>query len=100
MALDAQLAIIGGFRGTARVVTAAAIIMTSFIFGGDAVVNQSDWGSPSAYSPTLPRRMTFVPAVRALLGDHAWRLPRTPERLLRKLDIEGESLKTHRPTWH
>jgi putative drug exporter of the RND superfamily len=37
-------------------------------------------------------RLTLVPAVMALLGRHAWRLPRRVERLLPDVDIEGEAL--------
>src|SRR3712207_9475200 len=36
-------------------------------------------------------RMTLVPAVMALLGRHAWRLPARLGRLLPDLDIEGRS---------
>jgi RND superfamily putative drug exporter len=37
-------------------------------------------------------RMTLVPAVMALLGRNAWRLPKRLGRLLPDLDIEGEQL--------
>lgn len=37
-------------------------------------------------------RMTFVPAVMALLGDKAWWLPRWLDQLLPTFDIEGEVL--------
>ncbi|MFD6191116.1 hypothetical protein [Streptomyces sp. NPDC060275] len=37
-------------------------------------------------------RMTLVPAVLALLGRRAWRLPRWLDRLVPDLDIEGERL--------
>lgn len=37
-------------------------------------------------------RMTLVPAVMALLGRKAWRLPRRLERLVPEVDIEGEGL--------
>lgn len=36
--------------------------------------------------------MTFVPAVLALLGDRAWRLPDWLDRVLPVLDVEGETL--------
>jgi uncharacterized membrane protein YdfJ with MMPL/SSD domain len=43
-------------------------------------------------------RMTLVPAVMALLGRSAWRLPKRVGRLLPDLDIEGEQLmKTLKP---
>ena len=37
-------------------------------------------------------RMTLVPAVLALLGDRAWKLPRWLDRILPDVDIEGEKL--------
>jgi RND superfamily putative drug exporter len=38
-------------------------------------------------------RMTLVPAAMALLGRRAWALPRTLDRVLPKVDIEGEQLE-------
>lgn len=37
-------------------------------------------------------RLTLVPAVMALLGRSAWRLPHRMERALPDVDIEGEQL--------
>src|SRR5699024_12325471 len=37
-------------------------------------------------------RMTLVPAVLALLDRHAWWLPGWMDRLLPKVDVEGEGL--------
>ncbi|MER5667476.1 hypothetical protein, partial [Streptomyces mirabilis] len=39
-------------------------------------------------------RMAFVPAVLALLGKTAWWMPRWLDRILPKVDVEGEAL-TH-----
>jgi RND superfamily putative drug exporter len=36
--------------------------------------------------------MTLVPAVMALLGDRAWKLPRRLGRIVSNVDIEGEQL--------
>jgi RND superfamily putative drug exporter len=96
----ARQSIISGFRGSARVVTAAAIIMISvfgsFIFGGDAVVKSIGLGLAfGVLADAFLVRMTLVPAVLALLGDRAWKLPRALERLLPNVDIEGESLQTN-----
>jgi putative drug exporter of the RND superfamily len=96
----ATRSIVSGFRGSARVVTAAAIIMTSvfgsFIFGGDAVVKSIGLGLAfGVLADAFLVRMTLVPAVLALLGDRAWKLPRALDRLLPNIDIEGESLQTH-----
>ena len=37
--------------------------------------------------------MTMVPAVLALVGKHAWYIPRWLDRALPDLDIEGTSLR-------
>ena len=36
--------------------------------------------------------MTLIPAAMYLLGDWAWKLPSWLDRLLPKVDIEGEGL--------
>ena len=37
--------------------------------------------------------MTLIPAVMALLGERAWWLPRWLDRLLPRVDVEGEQLR-------
>ncbi|MFE2609500.1 hypothetical protein ACFXDI_40645, partial [Streptomyces mirabilis] len=37
-------------------------------------------------------RMAFVPAVLALLGKTAWWMPHWLDRILPKVDVEGEGL--------
>ncbi len=96
----ATRSVVSGFRGSARVVTAAAIIMTSvfagFIFGGDSVIKSIGLGLAfGVLADAFLVRMTLVPAVLALLGDRAWSFPRWLERVLPNVDIEGDSLKTH-----
>lgn len=92
-----QAAILSGFRVSARVVTAAAIIMISvfsgFIAGDDAVVKSI--GLALAFGVLADAflvRMTFVPAVLALLGERAWTLPGALDRRLPHVDIDGEHL--------
>jgi putative drug exporter of the RND superfamily len=96
----ATRSVVSGFRGSARVVTAAAIIMTSvfagFIFGGDSVIKSIGLGLAfGVLADAFLVRMTLVPAVLALLGDRAWRFPHLLDRLLPNVDIEGDSLRTH-----
>lgn len=87
-----------GYRHGARVVAAAAIIMTC-VFGGFALGDAADViqiGVALAVAVAVDAfvvRMTIVPAVLALLGDRAWWLPRWLDRLLPNLDIEGEALR-------
>ena len=99
----AQPSIVLGTRHAARVVTAAALIMfsvfASFVAIQDAIIK------PIAFSlafgvlvDAFLIRMTFVPAVLALVGRSAWWLPRWLGRLLPNLDIEGERLPAALPT--
>ena len=99
----AQPSILLGTRHAARVVTAAALIMfsvfASFVAIQDAIIK------PIAFSlafgvlvDAFLIRMTFVPAVLALVGRSAWWLPRWLGRLLPNLDIEGERLPAAPPT--
>ncbi|MEV8375322.1 MMPL family transporter [Kribbella sp. NPDC056861] len=92
-------AVIGGFRHGARVVTAAALIMASvfagFVLGNDPTIKSI--GFALAFGVLIDAfviRMTVVPAVMTLLGRRAWWMPRWLDRVLPKVDIEGENLKT------
>jgi RND superfamily putative drug exporter len=90
-------AVVGGFSASGRVVTAAAIIMTSvfasFISGDDLIIKS--FGLALAFGVLVDAflvRMTLVPAVLALVGDRAWHLPRWIDRRVPDLDVEGEQL--------
>jgi RND superfamily putative drug exporter len=94
---DARESVVTGFGHSGRVVTAAAVIMIAvfgaFILDPDPVVKSI--GLSLAFGVLADAfivRMTIVPAVMALLGERAWRLPRRVGRWLPDLDIEGESL--------
>ena len=95
-------AVVGGFRRGARVVTAAALIMTSvfsgFIFGDNAAIKSV--GFSLAFGVLVDAfvvRMTIVPAVMSMLGRPAWWLPRWLARVLPDVDVEGQSLLDRRP---
>jgi putative drug exporter of the RND superfamily len=95
---DATGATIAGFRASARVVTAAAIIMISvfgsFIFGGTITIASIGFSLAfGVLADAFLIRMTFVPAVHTLLGDRAWNLPRWIDRILPNVDIEGKHLQ-------
>jgi len=95
---DARTAVITGFNHSARVVTAAAIIMVS-VFGGFV------WAHLAMVRPiglalavgvlvdAFVVRMTLTPAVMALLGERAWWLPRWLDRILPDVDVEGAKLE-------
>ncbi|MEU2281882.1 MMPL family transporter [Streptomyces sp. NPDC013178] len=90
-------AIVTGFRHSARVVTAAAVIMIAvfagFIGMSESFIKMIGLGLASAvFFDAFVVRMTLVPAVLALLGDRAWKLPRWLGRILPDVDIEGEKL--------
>jgi RND superfamily putative drug exporter len=94
---EPRSAITSGFRASARVVTAAALIMigvfSSFVTGDDVVVKSIAFALAfGVLADAFLVRMTFVPAVLALLGRRAWALPPRLDRLLPNVDIEGERL--------
>ncbi|PJE94402.1 hypothetical protein CUT44_29660 [Streptomyces carminius] len=90
-------AITSGFRHSARVVVAAALIMiavfSGFIGESDPIVKTIGFGLAAAVLfDAFVVRMAIVPAVLALLGDRAWWLPKWLDRLLPDVDVEGEAL--------
>lgn len=94
---DAKASVISGFSASARVVTAAAIIMMSVFFS--FVPGSSALLQPVAFAlavgvalDAFVVRMTLIPAVMALLGKWAWALPRALENRLPDMDIEGEKV--------
>ena len=94
---DARRAIHHGFRASARVVAAAALIMTavfaSFVPGGDATLKPIAFAlAVGVLADAFLVRMTLVPAVLALTGRHAWWLPGWLDRALPDLDVEGTRL--------
>ncbi|MFF3847173.1 MMPL family transporter [Streptomyces sp. NPDC002328] len=90
-------AIVSGFRHSARVVVAAAVIMISvfsgFIGVGETLIKMIGFGMAIAVLfDAFVVRMTIVPAVLALLGERAWTMPRRLERLVPHVDVEGHAL--------
>jgi RND superfamily putative drug exporter len=94
----AREAIVTGVGHGARVVVAAALIMTS-VFAGFVLVEDpvvKSMGFALAFGVLVDAfvvRLTVVPAVLSFLGEHAWWLPRWLDRALPHVDIEGESLR-------
>ncbi|GAA3875209.1 MMPL family transporter [Leifsonia kafniensis] len=86
-----------GFVGSAKVVTAAAIIMIgvfgAFVPEGDANIKPIALGlAVGVFVDAFLVRMTLVPAVLTLLGDKAWWMPAWLDKALPEFDIEGEGL--------
>ncbi|MEU0303568.1 MMPL family transporter [Streptomyces sp. NPDC006175] len=96
-------AIVSGFRSSSRVVVAAALIMmavfSGFIGSAESMIKVIGFGlAVAVFFDAFVVRMAIVPAVLALLGDRAWRLPRWLDRLLPNVDIEGEALTSKHTT--
>jgi RND superfamily putative drug exporter len=91
-------AVRSGFTASARVVTAAAVIMfavfAAFVPEGDSSIKPIALGLAVGIAvDAFLVRMTLVPAVMALLGARAWWMPRWLERVLPHFDIEGEAVE-------
>ncbi|GAA5202532.1 MMPL family transporter [Microbacterium jejuense] len=91
-------AVRSGFTASARVVTAAAVIMfavfAAFVPEGDSSIKPIALGLAAGIAiDAFLVRMTLVPAVMALLGDKAWWMPRWLDRILPHFDIEGEAVE-------
>ncbi|WP_030216817.1 MMPL family transporter [Streptomyces bikiniensis] len=93
-------AVVTGFRHSARVVTAAAVIMiavfSGFIGMTDQMIKMIGFGlAVAVLFDAFVVRMAIVPAVLALLGHKAWWLPKWLDRVLPNVDVEGEGLAGH-----
>jgi RND superfamily putative drug exporter len=94
---DPREAIVTGYGQSGRVVTAAAVIMTgvfaAFLLDPDPVIKSI--GLSLAFgvlADAFVVRLTLVPAVMALLGHRAWKLPRSLDKVVPEVDIEGDRL--------
>ena len=95
---NAREAVVSGFNLSARVVTAAAIIMISVFAGfiGAHLTMIRPIGLGLAVGVLVDAflvRMTLTPAVLSLLGEKAWWIPRWLERALPNVDVEGVRLE-------
>ncbi|MBW3087066.1 Chromosome partition protein Smc [Austwickia sp. TVS 96-490-7B] len=90
----ARAAVRSGYRHGARVVTAAALIMTAVF--GSFVHAELTMIRPIGFALAIGVlidafivRMTAMPAVMHLVGERAWYLPQWLDRVLPDLDVEG-----------
>ena len=91
---DAHRSVAIGIGATARVITTAAAIMivvfTSFVIDPDPTVKMLAIGMAFAVLIDASLvRMALVPSIMALLGEHAWWLPRWLEPVVPDLQLEG-----------
>jgi len=100
---QARPAVLNGLTASARVITAAALIMisvfASFVLGDNATIKMFGIGLGAAVllDATIVR-MVIVPAVMSLAGKAAWWLPRRLDQALPNLDVDGEALMTRLET--
>jgi RND superfamily putative drug exporter len=96
--LSPRAATIEGVGHGARVVTAAALIMSA-VFGGfvlvdDPIIKTIGFGlAVGVLIDAFVVRMTLVPAVLTLMGRAAWAFPRWLDRATPHVDIEGSELR-------
>jgi RND superfamily putative drug exporter len=91
---DNAQAVADGLASTARVITAAALIMVtvfaSFILGDIATVKLFGLGLATAILvDATVVRMVLVPATMELLGDRNWWFPRWLDRIIPRLHVEA-----------
>ncbi|MGY0059374.1 MMPL family transporter [Streptomyces sp. LZ34] len=96
-------AVVSGFRYSARVVVAAALIMmavfSGFVGAGESMIKMIGFGLATAVLfDAFVVRMALVPAVLALLGKAAWWMPGWLDKLLPRVDVEGEALSRRSST--
>ena len=92
----ARQAVMSGLKSSARITSAACLIMTavfaSFILNGDPTIKQFGVGLATAVLLAGILVVTLAPATITLMGERAWWLPRWLDRVLPRIDIEGEHL--------
>jgi RND superfamily putative drug exporter len=91
---DNELAVADGLASTARVITAAALIMVtvfgSFVFGDATTIKLFGLGLATAILvDATVVRMILVPATMELLGDRNWWFPRWLDRIVPRLHVEA-----------
>jgi putative drug exporter of the RND superfamily len=91
---DNNVAVADGLALTARVITAAALIMFcvfgAFVLGDDRSLKLFGLGlAVAVLIDATVVRMILVPATMELLGDRNWWIPKWLDRILPKIDVEG-----------
>jgi putative drug exporter of the RND superfamily len=94
---EAREAVREGFEHSARVVTAAAVIMmgvfAGFALEDDPIIKSIGFAlAIGVFVDAFLVRMVLVPAVMSVVGKRIWWMPKFFEPITPKLDIEGDSL--------
>jgi RND superfamily putative drug exporter len=92
-----------GFRHSARVVTAAGLIMigvfSGFILPDDPIIKSIGFTlAAGIVIDAFLIRMTLIPALMSLLGERVWAMPRVLQRVVPNVDIEGANLTRDAPS--
>ena len=95
--LSTREAVVDGFRNSARVVSAAAVIMISvfaaFMLIDEPIIRSMGFAlAVAVFLDAFVVRMTLIPALMYLLGEKAWWLPAWLDRILPDVDVEGDRL--------
>jgi RND superfamily putative drug exporter len=99
---DSHTSVADGLAATARVISAAALIMVvvfaSFLLETNRTVKLFGTGLATAVLlDATVVRMLLVPATMELLGDRNWWLPRWLDRVLPTIDVEGHGADAEAP---
>lgn len=90
-------AVVDGFRNSARVVAAAAVIMISvfaaFMLIDEPIIKSMGFAlAVAVLFDAFVVRMALIPALMYLLGEKAWWIPRWLDKVMPNVDVEGEQL--------
>jgi RND superfamily putative drug exporter len=91
---DNRTSVVSGLVTSARVITAAAMIMVfvfgSFVLNGDPTVKQFGIGlAVAVILDATVVRCLLVPALMILMGKLNWYMPKWLDRIVPKISIEG-----------
>ncbi len=91
---DNKSSVVSGLVTSARVITAAALIMVfvfgSFVLNGDPTIKQFGIGlAVAVILDATVVRCLLVPALMVLMGKRNWYMPKWLDRVVPRLSIEG-----------
>ena len=91
---DNTSSVVSGLVTSARVITAAALIMVfvfgSFVLNGDPTIKQFGIGlAVAVILDATVVRCLLVPALMVIMGKYNWYMPRWLDRVVPRLSIEG-----------
>ena len=69
-------------------------VFASFMLAPDTIAKMMGFAlAVAVFFDAFIIRMIVVPAIIALMGDTAWKLPRWLDRILPNVDIEGTAIR-------